>query len=46
MSSLYDKVIKYICKSTLLKVDITQKDPIISAEELKLESSNENEKKN
>ena len=28
ISSLYHKVIKYISKSTLLKVDITQKEPI------------------
>ena len=36
ISSPYQKVIKYICKTTLLKVDITKKEPITSAEELKL----------
>ena len=33
-------------KKTLLKVDITQKEPITSAEELKSLSSNKNQKSN
>ena len=40
-SSLYYKLIKCICKTTLLKVDITQKEPFKSIKELELQSSNE-----
>ena len=43
VSSLYHKLIKCICKTTLLKVHITQKE---LAYELDLKSANETEKKN
>ena len=45
-SSLYYKLIKCICKATLLKVDLSHKEPIKSVYQLDLSTANENEKKN
>ena len=46
ISSFYHKLKKCVCKTTLLKVHITQKEPIKSVYELELQSSNESQKKN